>query len=310
VTADWVAVSVRGRGLLARRLGRDGARSLANLASLDRALGELVRTPYGHDIRSGMDLPAAQHAVYATLLWHLRILAGWAMPQGAEQVRTLALGFEIANIVNQIAKVSGRAYASAYELGALATVWRRIENAQTTSQVREELARSAWGDPGTDDIGRIRMALCFAWARKVIWRVPEAGEWASASLALIVARALLNGVSFEDDVYSRRNIRAALGARVESASNFSEFAASVPRGSQWAIRDVKSIEDLWRAEARWWRRVEVEATELRAGARAQSGAVTGVVALLAVDAWRTRAALALAAGGGAHDDTEWLDAVA
>jgi hypothetical protein len=310
VTADWVAVAVRGRGLLARRLGRDGVRSLANLPSLDRALSQLTHTPYAHDLRPGMGLPAAQHAIYATLLWHLRILAGWAMPQGSERVRALAAGFEITNIVNHMARLNGRSYEPAYELGALTTAWRRVENAQTTSQVREELARSAWGDPGTDDIGRMCIALYAAWARRVASRAPEAGGWASAFLTLIVARALLNGVSLRDDISLGRNVGAVLGVRAESASTLPELVASVPHGSLWAIRDVKSVEDLWRAEATWWKLVEIQATGICAGARAQAGAVVGVVALLAVDAWRTRAALALAADGGARDDAEWLDAVA
>jgi hypothetical protein len=43
-----------------------------------------------------MDLAAAQHAVSATMLWHLRVLAGWVPPYASGPLRVLAAGFEIA----------------------------------------------------------------------------------------------------------------------------------------------------------------------------------------------------------------------
>ena len=73
MSAGWTAAGVRGRALLRRRLGADGAHEIAGATSWPAALAVLERTPYGRDVRSDMDLGAAQHAVSATTLWHLRV---------------------------------------------------------------------------------------------------------------------------------------------------------------------------------------------------------------------------------------------
>jgi hypothetical protein len=91
--------------------------------------------------------------------------------------------------------------------------------------------------------------------------------------------------------------------------------AAVPEAASWA-RTAAALaearrdgsEDLWLAEAQWWSRVEAEAARLAAARRQGPSTVVGVVALLAADAWRVRAALAAAALG--PDAAEAFDAVA
>jgi hypothetical protein len=83
----------------------------------------------------------------------------------------------------------------------------------------------------------------------------------------------------------------------------------VPRGAAQALHGVESAENLWQAEIRWWSTMESAGTVLAARPQAGASAGVGVAALLAADAWRVRAALAMAAGGGG-DLAGMLDAVA
>ena len=304
--ADWVAVGVRARGLLSRRLGRAGARSLARAASLSEALATLARSPYGRDVRAGMDLRAAQNAIASTLVWHLRILAGWAPRQGSGRVRVLAAGFEIANVTRRLAQLEGRPADPPYALGALANATPAIALAPTAEAVRRELAVTAWGDPGTTDAAGIRTALEAAWARRVVEAVPEAAGWAAAYAVLIVARAAA-GTPLPVHGRAAHALRAVLGSGWEGAT-LGELSEKVPPSLAWVLDGIHGRDDLWRAEARWWTRVESDAFRLQAAARPSPASVVGVVALLAADAWRTRAALEFAVRGGRQ--AEVFDAVA
>ena len=298
MTGDWVAVAVRGRGLAGRRLGRDGVLRIAHSSSLAAAVADLSRTAYGHDVRAGMDLRAAQHAVNATLAWHLRILAGWAPIHGADRVRRLAAGFEVANITGLLARLEGRPAGAAYTLGALAVGWMNVSAARTPAEVRQALAASAWGDPGSEDLAAIRMVLNAAWARRVSEHVPEAHAWSSAFAALLVARALAAGVVLARDPVPRRHLSAVLGLRWTSAATLAELPSRVPREATWVLDGVKTTGDLWRAESRWWNRLETDGLRLCATPRPEPGVVVGLVGLLAADAWRTCGALERAARGG------------
>jgi hypothetical protein len=71
---------------------------------------------------------------------------------------------------------------------------------------------------------------------------------------------------------------------------------------------VEDPDALWEAEARWWARVDHEGAALARRPVAGRPSIVGATALLAVDAWRVRAALELAARGGGP--TEVLHAVA
>jgi len=298
LTGDWVAVAVRGRGLAGRRLGRDGIHRLGRLPSLAAAVAELARTPYGREVRAGMDLRAAQHGIYATLAWHLRILAGWAPAQGADGVRRLAAGLEIANVIGRLAQLTGRPSQPAYKLGALAIGWSRVAAAASPKALRQALISSAWGDPGTEDLAGVRMALEAAWARRVTDGVPEARTWSSGFAALLVARALAAGTSLVAHDVARRHVGTVLGRGWENAATFGALAAHVPRATAWLFEGITAPDDLWRAELRWWRRLETDGLSLCATPQPRPGIVVGLVALLAADAWQTCGALERAARGG------------
>ncbi len=184
MSAGWVAAGVRARGLARRRLGRDGALDLAASDTLVAALGTLANTPYGREVKTAMDLASAEHAVFATLLWHMRILAGWGPPLGSGPLRLLATGFEVANVTGRLARIGGQNAAPPYALGSMATAWPVVSEAQTPSEVRGALASSSWGDPGGEDLATVRLALLLGWARRVLDGVPGAADWAISGSAL------------------------------------------------------------------------------------------------------------------------------
>ena len=96
MSTSWVAGVVRAKALAGRRIGAGGVRALAGSPGVAQAVTALHLTPYGHDVRPGMGLAEAQHAVGASLLWNMRVLAGWLPRRGADVVRLLAAGFEVA----------------------------------------------------------------------------------------------------------------------------------------------------------------------------------------------------------------------
>ena len=156
MSAGWVAGAVRARAMSRRRVGAVAARDLAGRPSLELAVDSLADGPYGHDVRPGQTLSQAQHAVSATVLWNMRVLAGW-LPTGASQImRLLAGGFEVANVDEHLRELDGRAVEPPFHLGSLATTWQSAARAPTAADLRTVLARSPWGDPGSDFAGRDR----------------------------------------------------------------------------------------------------------------------------------------------------------
>ncbi|HUI03187.1 MAG TPA: hypothetical protein VLZ77_06580, partial [Acidimicrobiales bacterium] len=108
---------------------------------------------------------------------------------------------------------------------------------------------------------------------------------------------------------ARRDATHLLGPRWPEATQAAELGRVVPRCAARLLDGVDGTEQLWRAEARWWTTVEASATSLATGPRPDASCGVGVAALLAVDAWRVRAALTLAARGGG-DPAEVLDGAA
>ncbi|HET8680706.1 MAG TPA: hypothetical protein VFM54_02350, partial [Micromonosporaceae bacterium] len=158
MTARWVAGSVRSRALPNRRLGSAGARALAASPSLDDAVEALARSPYRRFVRVGDPLAAAQRGVADTLLWHLRVLAGWVPSDGVRALRLLAGWFEVANVAGLAASLAAGGTAAGgtaaaeqpyltpgerpYQLGRLATAWPRLATASSAAELRLALARS------------------------------------------------------------------------------------------------------------------------------------------------------------------------
>jgi hypothetical protein len=299
MSVGWVAGAVRAKALVGRYPGADGAREIAASPALDDGLQRLAATPYSRYSRTAADLPEAQRAVSATLLWHLRVLAGWLPPGGARLLIPLAAGFEIANVVSRLpVPESHRTDApEPYRLGALETAWRSLERADTPAQLRAALCASPWGDPGGDTPWALVTGMRMAAARRTAIAVPPARRWAEGRAALLIARELF--------VYQRSLLRPVwrdaarlLGARAPSAASYQAFRESLPSAARWVVADVAEPGELWRAEAGWWRTVQNDGAVMLRDGRYGPRVVVGAVAVLSVDAWRVRAALESAARGG------------
>ncbi len=308
MSAGWVAGSVRAAAMARRRLGPAAVRSMAASPSLAEALGVLDGSPYGSRLHTEATLAGAQHAVAATLLWNLRVLAGWLPATGAEMLRILAGWFEIANVDEHLRTLVGQPAEPPFRLGTLTTAWPRIAGAASLAEVRTVLARSAWGDPGEESPRGIGLGMRLSWAARVDAAVAAARPWAGGAAALLAAReTFATGRRLPDSAAA--TVRRLLGTGWSGAATIGELAARVGPAARWAVGGVTDPVDLWRAEARWWARLRTDG----AAALARSGfgphRALGAVALLAVDAWQVRAGLELAARGG-QQASEVLDAVA
>jgi hypothetical protein len=146
-----------------------------------------------------------------------------------------------------------------------------------------------------------------AWADRVVAAVPQANEWAGGGAALLVARETFGrGRWLPEPLHTLAG--RLLGAEVADARHLADLAATAPAPARWALSGVSGSGDLWAAELRFWHRVEDDAFRLARTWQFGLGPVVGAVALMAVDAWRVRAALELASRGGAAPQ-EVLDAV-
>jgi hypothetical protein len=311
MSAGWVAGAVRARAMSRRRVGAVEARALAGRPSLELAVDSLADGPYGHDVRPGQALGEAQRAVSATVLWNMRVLAGWLPTGSARILRLLAGGYEVANVDERLRELEGRPAEPPFHLGSLATTWERAARAGSAAEVRAVLARSAWGDPGAESPGGIGLGMRMAWAARVAAGVPEARSWACGAAGLLVARELLL-VGSVPTPQAQRMLAPLLGSAWMDARSITGLAAAFPAEARWVLDGIEQPADLWRAEAAWWSRLSVDGTSLLHRPGASPAPVVGCVAVLAVDAWRLRAALEVAARGGAQSRRalEVFDAVA
>ncbi|MGW5118567.1 hypothetical protein ACWEQ8_24485 [Streptomyces noursei] len=300
MSAAWVAGVTRAGGLLTRCPGATGAGRVARAGTLDEAVRRLATTPYQRRLTGGMTLQAAQRAVTATLLWHLRVLAGWLPRQGVDCLRLLASGFEIVNIESRFRLLGGGASEPApYAMGSLATAWHRLSRAARPDELRAALQASPWHDPGGTPTERAIALRLTAAARTASW-VPAAERWSAGRAALLVAR--------EQFVRGRELPAPAIGpaARLlgtsHRARDFVEFSGALPASARWALRGIDDPADLWQAEGRWWRDVEEDGRRMARRIRYDATTVVGAVAVLSADAWRTRAALVLAASDSSSSE--------
>ncbi len=302
MTSAWVAGSVRSRALARRRLGSEAARRIAACGSLPEALEAVASTPYGREVGPGQTLAEAQRGIAATLLWHLRVLAGWLPRDGVATLRTLAGWFEIANTDELMYGLTGGAPAGAYQLGALATAWSRLRGANTLPQLRTALAASAWADPGGQEPRAIRLGMRVAWATQVATLPEPAPSWADAAAALLLAgERFVTGQPIPEPAAAR--LARLLGSAPVNAASLDELAQRLPAAARWVLTPAGTPGELWRAQSRWWAHVERDGFKLLASPGFTGEPVLGTVALLAADAWRLRAALELAARGGQPLDT-------
>lgn len=306
MSSRWVAGVVRARALQRRRLGRAGVRELARSGSLEAAVAALARTPYGHDVRPGMDLARAQRAVSDSALWNLRVLAGWLPSSGAELLRVVAGWCEVANVDELLRELHGLPAEPPYRLGTLATAWPRLAGATSVPDLQERLARTAWGATAGPERWQLQLGLRLVWADRVASRVPQARDLAVAGAALLLARETAGRGRPLPEALTGPTGRL-LGPAAARAVTLPGLAAALPVRARWALDGVEDPARLWAAETRWWHRLEQQAFALGRSGGFDSGQVLSAAGLLVVDAWRVRAALALA---GRPASEEVLDAVA
>ena len=183
MTVGWVAGSVRARAMSRRRLGRHGVRALAGRVSLGDALATLDGSPYGHDVRPGQSLEQAQRSVVETFVWNMRVLSGWVPRDGVTVLRVLLGAVEISNTADHLQRLAGDSVAAPFRLGALATAWPRLTRTTPPDEVRQVLAASAWGDPGTAAARDIVLAMRTCLADRAMAAVPSAAAWAAGATA-------------------------------------------------------------------------------------------------------------------------------
>jgi hypothetical protein len=297
VSAGWVAGSVRARAIARRRLGADGARQLAACSSLEEALSGLAASAYGGAARDRQGLAEVQHAVAATVLWDLRVLAGWLPPGGLRLMRPVAGWFEIANIDELLEQLAGRPAGDPFELGALATAWPRLRRSASAAELRAGLAASAWKDPGGDSGLEVRVGVRACWAERVAGLGGPAQTWGASGLALLVAaERFVAGRRLNPAVQAVA--RSLLGAAAAGAATFADLRDRLPTQLTWVLEPAHSVADLWRAEAAWWARLERDGFRLLRSSSLDWHPVLGAAALLTADARRVSAALDPAARGG------------
>lgn len=297
MTAGWVAGSVRAKALARRRLGAGAARRLAASASLGDALRLLTTIPSGANIRPDQPLAAAQHEIAGTLLWDLRVLAGWLPRDGVRLLRTLGAWFELANVDELLQALAGRPAGAEFRLGALATAWPRLSQAASHDDLRSALAASAWQDPGGQTARAVRLGMRARWAARIAELGDPAASWAAGAAALLVAGERFAAGPAAEPAALDGALRL-IGWRAARAVTFGELVGSLPPQARWALTGISSPDGLWRAEATVISRVDQDGQRLLGASGLGQAAVLGAVAVMACDAWRIRAALGLAARGG------------
>jgi len=323
MSAGWVAGDVRSKMLAGRRLGPEACKRVAACHSLAEALAMLDETAYRvppeRVPRTSADsqraLAEAQRAITESLLWDLRVLAGWLPRGGTAMMRALAGWFEIANIAERLRELATGRPGQYFELGALATAWPRLRRPTNLAEIRGMLSASAWGDPGGDDAAAIEVGLRAMWARRVAALGEPARTWASAAVVLLLAGERF--AAGRPDNPALRSVAKALLGQAAAASTLDELAAGLPRRSSWVLaagqqgRPLASgsvAAALWRNEAAWWRRVDQDGLKLLLANGYGRKPVIGATVILAADARRVTSALEIAARGGGS--IEAFDAVA
>ena len=297
MSAAWVAGSVRARALARRLIGREAARELASRGSLGEALQVLAATPYGANVRPEQPLAAAQREIASTVLWELRVLAGWLPSEGVRLLRILGAWFEVANVDELVQTIAGRPADTEFDLGALATAWPRLRQAASNAELRAALAASPWHDPGGQTPYAVRLGMRARWAVRAAALGDPVQTWAAGAVALLVAGdRFAVGRSVDPAVLG--GSLSLVGPAAIRAGTLAELASALPPRARWVLAGITSPADLWRAEATWVARVEQDGLRLLRTSSLDRGVVLGAVAVMACEAWRIRAALEIAARGG------------
>lgn len=305
MTGSWVAADVRAIAMSRRTVGRAAATSIAGCVDLAAALGQLQSSPYARDLRPSHDLAAAQRAVASTLLWNVRVIAGWVPASGVGMLRIAMAWFEIVNLEARLHPADRGEVVPQFDVGGLASTLGGSESV-TTGNVLERLRATWWGSPSQGSVRAIGLAMRSRLIDRASSGVPGARAWAAGAAALIVAREqVLAGNRLPADV--RHNLARTLGEPALEADSLDALRECLPSRASWVLDNVAHPADIWRAESGWWARVELDGGELLRRSSFGPEPVVGAVAVMAADAWRVRAALQAAALGGA---TEAFDELA
>ena len=297
MSGGWVAGSVRARAMAHRRMGLEATRRVASSGSLDEALRMLADTRYGARVRPEQSLAAAQREIAGTLLWDLRVLAGWLPGEGVRMMRALGAWFELANVDELLQTFAGLPAEPEFRLGTLATAWPRLRRVASLGELRAALAASAWRDPGGQTTYAVRMGMRAQWVARAAALGGPARTWAAGAAALLVAGERFAAGRVVDPTVMGGAL-GLLGPQAFSAATLDELAAGLPLRAKWVLAGITSPAELWRAEETWLARVERDGQWLLRTSSLDSGAVVGAVAVMGCDAWRVRAALEIAARGG------------
>jgi hypothetical protein len=261
-----------------------------------------------------MDLAESQHAIGAALLWNMRVLAGWLPREGADLIRLLAAGFEVSNLDEHLARLHGEPAEPAYSLGTLDTAWSRLSATSTLADVGDVLGSASWRLRDVTTRRELRVGLRLAWADAVIAGVPAAAAWARSAAALLVLREVaLEGRRLTPPLADRATYvlgPAFVDEVARGRTDVSVLRALLQTDTRSTLDDLDRLDELWRAEVSWWHRLERDGFGLLRGSSYDQRPVVGAVAVLAADAWRTRAALEVAARGGSGPALEAFDVVA
>ncbi|QCB97762.1 hypothetical protein E5206_13230 [Arthrobacter sp. PAMC25564] len=297
-----MAASVRARSMAQRRVGAGTSRGMAAQPTLDRALSSLRESSYAERLSGAPGLAAAERALQETVLWQLRVLAGWLPASGTALARAAAGIFEIENIMALARQLAGGAKApEPYQLGALATAWPRVRSAGSSEELGAILRATAWGDAGAAGVGPLRDALTVAWARRLAAAAAPARPWCGAVCVLTAARILtVDGVTPAPPVVHL--LEPVIGRSWEAASSIAAFSSALPPSLRTVLLGIASPQELWRAEARACAAVEKDGFRLLRGSLPGPDVVLGAIAVLSIDAWRVRAALAAAAAGAGSSE--------
>lgn len=310
MTTGWVAATVRARAMARRRVGPVLARRVAAAPSLAAGLALLEGTAFERVATPGTPLLDAEHGIKAEQLWELRVLAGWLPAAGTPLARALAARFERANIEAHRIRLAGGPAPPLFTLGTLAMSWPRLAATSSLEELRRELAASIWGDPGGMSATELHDALLAAWLRMVA--AASAGldrvqRWVAGGAVMLVARTLAT-VSREPPDTLRRTVTPLLGWRAAEAGSLADLHARLPATARWALAGIDDPRRLWQAEARLRARIESDGFRMLRTSHPGPAPVVGAIAVLAVDGWRLRVALACAAAGSGP--SEVLDVVA
>jgi hypothetical protein len=292
----WVAATVRAKAMARRRIGAGTARRIALAPSLSDALGLLAGTAYERAAGPSTSLPEAEQVIAGVELWQLRVLSGWMPGSAVGLARALGARYERANIEAHARHLAEAGPQHLFQLGSLALSWPRLATTTSPQALRGALAASPWGDPGAGTPVALHDVLTLRWLRMLAAEAAPAVSWTAGAAALIVARLVLVRTSGPTE-WTVRAAAPLVGTAWLQATSITALRDAIPLAARWALEGIDDPSDLWRSEARLAARLESDGFRLLRQGTPGPEPILGAVAVLAVDGWRLRVALADAALG-------------